>query len=166
MATIGIGGASLNTMQSAQDKFKTQMQVDGFNSKLEDKKISNKMSQKDEFLRILVTQLKNQNPLEPIKDKEFIAQMAQLSSVEKLEQLNSNMTKIGDATNNTSLFNLIGKKVSFINNRGQEDTGIVDGINLKKGKGFISVNGKEMNLENITKIQQLDKSNKITNNNN
>ena len=42
---------------------------------------------KDAFLRILVTQMKNQNPLEPLKDTEFIGQMTQFSSLEQLTNL-------------------------------------------------------------------------------
>lgn len=45
---------------------------------------------KDEFLNLLVTQLKNQDPMNPMQDKEFIAQMAQFSSLEQMQ----NMSKI------------------------------------------------------------------------
>lgn len=45
---------------------------------------------KDEFLNLLVTQLKNQDPMNPMQDKEFIAQMAQFSSLEQMQ----NMSKV------------------------------------------------------------------------
>ena len=48
---------------------------------------------KDAFLEILVTQMKNQNPLEPLKDTEFIGQMAQFSSLEQLTNLNTTMNQ-------------------------------------------------------------------------
>ena len=47
----------------------------------------------DAFLRILVTQMKHQNPLEPQKDTEFIGQMAQFSSLEQLTNLNKTMNQ-------------------------------------------------------------------------
>lgn len=50
----------------------------------------NKMD-KDMFLKLLVTQLSNQDPLNPIEDREFIAQMAQFSSLEQMQQMNRNV---------------------------------------------------------------------------
>lgn len=45
---------------------------------------------RDQFLNILMTQLSNQNPLEPLQDKDFIAQMAQFSSLESMQSMNKN----------------------------------------------------------------------------
>lgn len=42
---------------------------------------------RDAFLRLLVTQLANQDPLEPLKDQAFVAQLAQFSSLERLEEI-------------------------------------------------------------------------------
>ncbi|KGG80752.1 hypothetical protein Y919_04360 [Caloranaerobacter azorensis H53214] len=48
---------------------------------------------KDAFLKLLVTQLKNQDPLNPIDDKEFISQMAQFSTLERIQTLDENLQK-------------------------------------------------------------------------
>jgi flagellar basal-body rod modification protein FlgD len=53
----------------------------------------NKMLGQDEFLKLLITQLSNQDPLSPQDDKEFIAQMAQFSSVEGIRNLDTNMSR-------------------------------------------------------------------------
>ncbi len=69
---------------------------------------------KDDFLRLLVTQLANQNPLSPVQDQEFVAQLAQFSSLEQLENLNETMTSslvLDQAVNNSLATNLIGKEV-------------------------------------------------------
>ena len=47
---------------------------------------------KDTFIKLLVTQMQNQDPLSPMEDREFIAQMAQFSSLEQMQNLNTGMT--------------------------------------------------------------------------
>jgi flagellar basal-body rod modification protein FlgD len=54
---------------------------------------NNKMLGQDDFLKLLITQLSNQDPLSPQDDKEFIAQMAQFSSVEGIRNLDTNMSR-------------------------------------------------------------------------
>ena len=56
----------------------------GNNAKTKDK--DNNTLGKDDFLKILITQLQNQDPTQPLQDKEFIAQMAQFTSVEQLDE--------------------------------------------------------------------------------
>ena len=58
---------------------------------------------KDAFLKLLITQMQNQDPLNPMDNKESIAQLAQFSSLEQMQQMNSSFTKFGDtfATSST-----------------------------------------------------------------
>lgn len=57
-------------------------------------KKNNQISEKDQFLNILMTQLTHQDPMNPLEDKDFIAQMAQFSSLEQLTNLNTTMEKL------------------------------------------------------------------------
>jgi len=73
---------------------------------------------KDDFLQLLVTQLRHQNPFEPMEDKEFIAQLAQFSSLEQLQNLNSNVMANSDldyllsqTISNSMATQLIGKEI-------------------------------------------------------
>ena len=76
-------------------------------SKTNDKKVDNKTGNngqtikkndldKDAFLRLLTTQLANQDPLNPIEDREFIAQLAQFSSLEQMQNLNKTVGNLND----------------------------------------------------------------------
>lgn len=74
---------------------------------------------KDSFMLLLVTQFKYQDPLNPMDDKEFIAQMAQFSSLEQMMNLNTSMESVVEATNNQQMINAtsyIGKQVTVSGN--------------------------------------------------
>ncbi|MDR3357766.1 MAG: flagellar hook assembly protein FlgD [Desulfovibrio sp.] len=84
-----------------------------FNAALAQKKGS--VLDKDSFLLLLVTQFKYQDPLNPMDDKEFVAQMSQFSSLEQLMNLNTGMEGLTQATGNQQMINAtsyIGKQVT------------------------------------------------------
>jgi flagellar basal-body rod modification protein FlgD len=73
---------------------------------------------KDDFLRLFVTRLANQDPLEPVKDEQFIAQMAQFSQLEQLQNMNDNLKQsinwsllLSQTINNTMATSLLGHSV-------------------------------------------------------
>ncbi|WP_172455647.1 flagellar hook capping FlgD N-terminal domain-containing protein [Paenibacillus sp. BIHB 4019] len=66
---------------------------------------------KDAFLELLVTQLKNQDPLSPQSNTEFIAQMAQFTSVEQLMNMNTQLTQLNSSISSASM--MIGKSVTW-----------------------------------------------------
>ena len=83
---------------------------------------------KEEFLKLLTTQLANQNPLEPVDNQAFIAQLAQFATVEQQSQMNSTLESLLMAqasSNQTGVANLVGKDVTFTSDkitRGAGDT--------------------------------------------
>jgi flagellar basal-body rod modification protein FlgD len=80
---------------------------------------------KDMFLKLLVTQLKYQDPLDPAKPDEFLAQTAQFTSVEKLTQLADDTAKSALGQRMTTASSLIGKAVSFAGEGGTPTAGVV-----------------------------------------
>lgn len=83
---------------------------------------------KDDFMKLMIEQLKHQDPLSPMESQEFAAQLAQFSSLEQLSNLNSSMNESIDANyvltqsiNNTLTATLIGKEVKFSGNKLHND---------------------------------------------
>jgi Flagellar hook capping protein len=109
---------------------------------------------KDEFLKILITQLQNQDPMQPLEDKEFISQMAQFSA---LEQTMNMATQIGALRNAPGMVaNTLGMNVTWneTDNSGKtvEKSGIVDSIVTRDGVAFARIGEKEIKMEEITSI--------------
>lgn len=77
---------------------------------------------KDDFLQLLITQLSNQDPTNPMEDREFIAQMAQFSSLEQMTNLNSEFESMSSMINSSQAMNLLGKSVAV-----QDGESLVEG---------------------------------------
>ena len=89
---------------------------------------------KDAFLTMLVTQMKNQDPLNPVENTEFTAQLAQFSSLEQMFNINDNLKNIQmsqSSLNNTQAINIIGKEVKAEGNSIKHTAGGETNINYK-----------------------------------
>ncbi len=105
---------TLNTTMSDQEQAKLRMEVDTFNKSLiqNGRKTSQSLG-KDDFLKLLITQLSNQDPTSPMEDTEFIAQMAQFSSLEQMTNMNANFEKMNTMLTSNQAVNTIGKTVEI-----------------------------------------------------
>ena len=83
---------------------------------------------KDAFLKLLVAELSNQDPLNPMEDREFISQMATFSSLEQMQNMNKTLTSMSDA-NKFNAVQYIGKAVAFTSGDGEEATQKVAVVN-------------------------------------
>jgi flagellar basal-body rod modification protein FlgD len=66
-----------------------------------------------DFMKVLITQLQNQNPLEPLDNNEMASQLALFSQLQQLESMNSNFAEVLAVTNRSYANSLMGKKVTF-----------------------------------------------------
>ncbi|WP_226034943.1 flagellar hook assembly protein FlgD [Aquibacillus saliphilus] len=117
---------------------------------------------KDEFMKILMAQLQNQDPLNPMEDKEFISQMATFSSLEQMMNMSSSITNL---TNNLSVSpvvqysNFIDKEVSYYHldeNTGEKTelvTSLVKSVSQKEGNAILELeNGEKVYADEIEKV--------------
>ena len=100
---------------------------------------------KDDFLQLLVTQLQHQDPLAPMEDKDFIAQMAQFTSLEQMKNMN-NAVQITQATS------YIGKQVTWADSQGTEQTGIVTAIRIVNSEPKVMIGETAVEMKKIMSV--------------
>jgi len=83
---------------------------------------------KDDFLKLLTAQLSHQDPLDPMEDREFIAQMASFSELEQMTNLNTTMTNLANGQVLSQYAPLVGKNVEGIDTNGEPLSGTVNSI--------------------------------------
>lgn len=110
---------------------------------------------KDGFLKLLITQMQNQDPLEPMSNEDFAAQLAQFSSLEQMQNLNENFTDLMDLNKVSTTASLIGKEVVYQDGEtGQSVTGSVDRVIIKSDGTYFKIDGKEISSDQIQEIAQ------------
>jgi flagellar basal-body rod modification protein FlgD len=111
---------------------------------------------KQDFLKLLMAQLQNQDPMKPMDDTAMIAQMAQFSALEATQQLNATILQSSNVQTVASAGGLIGKYVQASNSDGTSSTGAVTGVNFTTTEGVVSptlvVNGTDVDYSTIVKV--------------
>ena len=91
---------------------------------------------KDQFLKLFVAQLQMQDPMNPMKDQDFMGQMASFSTLEQVSNLASENAR-------SNAIGLLGRTVTYKNKDGAELTGTVEKVSTKDGKPSLTVGGTE-----------------------
>lgn len=105
---------------------------------------------KDAFLNLLVTQLKYQDPLEPSNDKEFLAQMAQFTALEQMQNLNTSF-QMSQASSLIDKY-VQGTTVNAVSGESTNIVGIVDAVNMKAGIPYLLVGDQELPLADVKSV--------------
>lgn len=117
---------------------------------------------RDAFMTLLVTQLENQDPLSPVQNEDFIAQLATFTSVEELEQLNDSMVAMIALNQSNALLSqmtqaseLIGKNVTWTDpETGETGEGRVDSVSIQDGIAFLRVGELDVPLALVGEIRE------------
>ena len=113
-------------------------------------------SQKDMFLKLLVAQMKYQDPANPASSSEFMAQTATFTQVEKLEEIASQNSSMLALQRSSSAGVLVGRTVSYTDEKGATRTGVVSAVRLQteKAEATAIVDGVPVTLGRITEVSK------------
>ncbi len=139
---------------SSQDMLKTQLEVEAFNKTLEKngRRINDTLG-KEDFLKLLVVQLENQDPTKPLEDKEFISQMAQFSSLEQMTEMNKTLSSLILNYKSNLSYSLLGKTVEVLDSAtGEINSGTVTEVFFDPTGPVISFNGMTYSIDEVTKV--------------
>jgi len=101
----------VSAQMSSSEVAQLEAQVRAYNLSLGDSVASSNELGKDEFLKILIAQLTNQDPTDPMDDREFIAQMAQFSTLEQMTNMSTEMQRLGGILESGQAVSLLGRVV-------------------------------------------------------
>jgi len=108
---------------------------------------------RDSFLMLLITQLRNQDPLRTVEDKEFIAQLAQFSALEQMQEMNQNLEVFVRSQSSFAALSLIGRTVEATDpETGNKLSGKVESVHYDRGTPILRVLGKDIPLNYIETV--------------
>ena len=108
-----------------------------------------------DYMNLLVTQLKNQNPLEPLDNNEMASQLAQFSQLQQLESMNTSFTDVLSGIQRTYAASLIGKEVAFVEEGGggEAATGVIERVfNNIDGEIVLVAGDETLGLDDIISV--------------
>jgi flagellar basal-body rod modification protein FlgD len=116
---------------------------------------------KDAFMKLLVSQLQHQDPLSPVTNEDFVAQLATFSSLEQLEGLNQNIIGMIALNQSNALLSqltqssdLIGKEVTWQDFDTQAtQSGVVESVKIVDGLAVLSIAGQDVPLVAVIEVE-------------
>ncbi len=107
----------------------------------------NDMLGKDAFLQLLVTQLRYQDPLSPMDNKDFIAQMAQFTALEQSQNMSGQIQRL-------NALSMLGLKVTIEpKDGGDVVSGVVEKVVSVKGVSKLAIDGKQYNVDDVVAVE-------------
>ena len=112
---------------------------------------------KDAFLKLLIAELQNQDPTNPMEDREFISQMATFSSLEQMQNMNKTLETMAEA-NKFSAVSYVGKAVAFTKGEGEDATqtvAVVRAVWFDNGKTILDTTEGEVDLDKVEGVSEI-----------
>jgi flagellar basal-body rod modification protein FlgD len=109
---------------------------------------------RDAFMKLMLAQMRNQDPLEPMKNSEFLAQLAQFNALEEMKNLNESFNTLMESQQMLQASMLIGKQVSGLGADGDAVSGVVSSVRSSGGNITLYIGEQAIPLENVHTVEE------------
>ncbi len=143
---------------TSEELFTAKMEAELINKKINNGKEARKgTADKDMFMKLLVTQLKYQDPTRPMEDREFVAQMAQFSTLEQMTNLNKEVVKLLKSSRSSEAFSLLGKEIDALNPAtNRRVSGIVTSVRYEGDEQVLMVGNEQVRIGDISSVRNTE----------
>ncbi|MDU9692493.1 MULTISPECIES: flagellar hook assembly protein FlgD [Priestia] len=122
------------------------------------KQTGNSSLGKDDFLKLLIAQLQNQDPMNPMEDKDFIAQMAQFSSLEQMTNMSTSLNTFVTQSQASPILKgseLIGKTAAWLDEEGNKKQGVISTASVKNNEISFTINDENHTVLSLNDILEI-----------
>ena len=104
------------------------------------------------FLKLLIAQIRYQNPLDPIKNDNFISQLAQFSNLEAIQEIKGAIEAQVHVQKLSSAASLLGREIEIVGPDGEPLFGVVEAVEQLDGEVFLRVGQTMVNMDQVVSI--------------
>lgn len=115
-------------------------------------RVPQKVLNQDDFLKLLMTQFTSQDPTQPMKDTEFIAQMAQFTALEQSKTMTADIAALREQQQILQANGMLGRNVVVQVDGGVVAQGIVTAVQMEAGTPKIVINGQPYDLSQVLSL--------------
>jgi flagellar basal-body rod modification protein FlgD len=139
MASTGVN--SVGSQSSTQTSGKQQSSSDPYAS-----------LNVESFMKLLVTEMQSQDPLDPMKNQDILQQISQIRSISASDALTTTLQSVLLGQNVATASSMIGRTIAGLGDDSQQVTGRVDGVSIADGKAILHVGNSTVGLSNVSEI--------------
>jgi flagellar basal-body rod modification protein FlgD len=107
----------------------------------------------DDFLKLMIAELQNQDPLNPLDNTQMLQQISQIREIGATDKLSETLAAVQLGQSLSTASALIGRRVKALDDQGRQIEGVVDRVSINGGRPSLHVGEKSVALQNVTEIQ-------------
>lgn len=106
----------------------------------------------DDFLKLMIAELQNQDPLNPMDNSQMLQQISQIREIGATDKLSDTLTAVQLGQTLSTASALIGRQIKGLDDKNQQIEGVVDRVSIKDSKPSLHVGEKSVSLSNVSDI--------------